>query len=185
VPISKKSRPTWTAVKAELEDFDRAGLMELVQALYTASKDNQAFMHARFTLGEEPLEPYKATISRHLYPDVFKNQPVSVSKAKKAISDYKKAVGRPEGLAELAIHFCEQGCYFAAEVSMEDESFYHAIMRAYERASILVAAMPAAQREPFAERLAALIPVAGELAWGVQAEFVDCFSVLPESDSQS
>ena len=42
-------------------------------------------------LGDEVLKPYKATIDRWLWPDMFKNQDTSVSKAKKAISDYKKA----------------------------------------------------------------------------------------------
>ena len=38
-----KSTPSWSDVKTKLADFDRAGLMGLVQDLYAASKDNQAF----------------------------------------------------------------------------------------------------------------------------------------------
>jgi len=88
------SKPTWTDVKTKLAAFDRAGLLGLVQHLYMASKDNQAFLHARFALaGDDGLKPYKATIDRWLWPDVFKNQDTSVAKAKKAIADYKKAVG--------------------------------------------------------------------------------------------
>ena len=94
-----KSTPSWSDVKTKLADFDRAGLMGLVQDLYAASKDNQALLHARFGLGEDVLKPYKAAIDRWLWPDVFKNQDTSVAKAKKAISDYKKAVGQPDGLA--------------------------------------------------------------------------------------
>jgi hypothetical protein len=36
-----KSLPTWTDVKAKLTDFDRAGLLDLIQSLYSAHKDNQ------------------------------------------------------------------------------------------------------------------------------------------------
>ena len=36
---SPKSTPSWSDVKANLTDFDRAGLPGLVQDLYAASKD--------------------------------------------------------------------------------------------------------------------------------------------------
>jgi hypothetical protein len=83
-------------VKAGLREFDRTALLGLLQDLYGASKENQAFLHARLNLGSNPLDPYKAAISRWICPDVFRNQPVSVAKAKKAISDYKKAIGYPD-----------------------------------------------------------------------------------------
>jgi len=76
-------------------------------------KDNQTFLHARFGLGDDVLKPYKTTIDRWLWPDMFKNQDTSVSKAKKAISDYKKAIGQPEGLAELMVIYCERAAGFS------------------------------------------------------------------------
>ena len=108
VAKDKSASPTCADVKAFLLTFDRAGLPGLVQDLYATSKDNQAFLHARFGLGPNLLGPYKATISRWINPDLMKNQIVSVSKAKKAIADYNKAIGHPEGLAELSIFFCEE-----------------------------------------------------------------------------
>lgn len=51
--LVKASRPTWSDVKARLADLDRAGLMGLIQDLYAASKDNQAFLHARFLLSDD------------------------------------------------------------------------------------------------------------------------------------
>ena len=42
-----KAAPSWSDVKTKLSDFDRAGLLGLVQDLYAASKENQAFLHAR------------------------------------------------------------------------------------------------------------------------------------------
>ena len=114
----KKAAPSWSDVKARLAEFDRTALLGLVQDLYAASKDNQAFLHARFGLGGDVLDPYKATIDRWLWPDVYRNQDVSVSKAKRAIADYKKASGRPAGLAELMVFFCERaGGLNAREVS--------------------------------------------------------------------
>jgi hypothetical protein len=95
--VEKKS-PTWSDVKARLAEFDRTSLLGLVKELYGASKDNQAFLHARFDLGADVLKPYKTRIDRWLSPDLLKNQNVSTSKAKSVITDYQKAIGRPKGL---------------------------------------------------------------------------------------
>jgi len=40
---SKKTTPTWSDVKSKLADFDRAGMLTLVQDIYAASKENQIF----------------------------------------------------------------------------------------------------------------------------------------------
>src|ERR1700704_5203003 len=109
---SKNISPSWSDVKTALLDFDHAGLRGLVQDLYTASKDNQAFLHARLGLGHDPLRPFKASISRWISPDLAKGQPISVSKAKKAVADYKKAIGHPAGMAELSIFYCEEAFGF-------------------------------------------------------------------------
>jgi hypothetical protein len=119
VARGKNSSPTWSDVKTALLDFDRAGLRGLVQDLYTASKDNQAFLHARLGLGRDQLKPFKVSISRWISPDLMKGQPVSISKARKTIADYKKAIGRPDGMAELSIFYCEEAVGFLESCSMQ------------------------------------------------------------------
>src|SRR5215813_10689099 len=124
VPNEKRASPTWTDVRAALLRFDRAGLQGLVHDLYAASKDNQAFLHVRLGLGADQLKPYRASISRWICPDLMRNQPISISRAKKAIADYKKAIGRPEGMAELSIFYCEEAIGFLESCSMEDETYF-------------------------------------------------------------
>ena len=53
-----KSQPAWTDVKDKLAAFDRTALLDLIHRLYAADNSNQAFLHARFGLGEDLLEPY-------------------------------------------------------------------------------------------------------------------------------
>jgi hypothetical protein len=77
-----KSQPKWTDVKAKLASFDRAGLLGLVQDLYAAHPDNRTFLHTRFGLGQDILEPYKQTIDRWLWPDAFRKQDTSVANGK-------------------------------------------------------------------------------------------------------
>ena len=149
----KKTTPSWSDVKIKLADFDRAGLISLVQDLYAASKDNQTFLHARFGLGGDVLKPYKAIIDRWLWPDMFKNQDTSVSKAKKAVSDYKKAVGQSDGLAELMVFYCERGAGFSDDIGLQDEGYFDALVRMFEQALKIIAALPDGQRPALLERL--------------------------------
>src|ERR1700680_2351522 len=111
-----RSQPTWTDVKAKLASLDRIGLMRLIQDLYATHKDNQTFLHTRFGLGEDVLKPYQETLDRWLWPDVLRDQDVSVAKAKQAISSYRKAVGKPAGLAELMVFYCERAAGFSNNV---------------------------------------------------------------------
>jgi len=149
----KKTTPSWSDVKIKLADFDRAGLISVVQDLYAASKDNQTFLHARFGLGGDVLKPYKAIIDRWLWPDVFKNQDTSVSTAKKAVSDYKKSVGQSDGLAELMVFYCERGAGFSDDIGLQDEGYFDALVRMFEQALKIIAALPDGQRPALLERL--------------------------------
>ena len=168
VPKDKSASPTWADVKASLLMFDRAGLQELVQDLYATSKDNQAFLHARLGRGPDPLGPYKATISRWINPDLMKNETVSVSRAKKAIADYDKAIGRPASLAELSIFYCEEAFSFVESCSFENEKYFIALIRMYERSVNCVLSLPLAERRAYVERLGKLRARAKHAGWGVE-----------------
>lgn len=150
---TKKATPSWIDVKTRLAGLDRTGLLGLVQDLYAASKDNRAFLHARLHLGEDVLEPYKAAVDRWVWPDVFKNQDTSVVKAKKAISDYRKASGTADGLAELMVFYCERASGFSCDFGLDDEAYLSAMVRMFEQALKAVAALPETQRAALWTRL--------------------------------
>jgi hypothetical protein len=120
---NRKSHPTWTDVKAKLDSFDPAGLLGLVQNLYTAQADTRTFLDARFGLTEDVLLPYKRTIEQWLDPDVFGREDISVSKATKAISDYQKAIDQPEGLTELMVFYCEVATDYCDESGCKMRDF--------------------------------------------------------------
>ncbi len=166
----KKTSPSWIDVKAKLIDFDRAGLLDLLQALYAANKDNQVFLHARFGLGGDVLKPYKASIDRWLWPDLLKHQDTSVAKAKKAIADYKKASGTTGGLAELMVFYCEQAAGFSNDVGLDDESYHDALVRMFEQALTTVAILPPAQRPALLSRLDAVRTSCQNIGYGVCEE---------------
>jgi hypothetical protein len=173
VPKDKSASPSWADVRAFLRKFDRADLQGLIRDLYATSNDNQAFLHARFGVGPDPLGPYKATISRWINPDLMKNQIVSVSRAKKAIADYDKAIGRPAGLAELSIFYCEEAFCFVESCSFQNENYFIALIRMYDRSVNCVLSLPLAGRRGYVERLGKLRSGAKQVGWGVGDELND------------
>ncbi|KRR28990.1 hypothetical protein CQ13_39115 [Bradyrhizobium retamae] len=183
---SKNASPTWSDVRTALLDFDRAALRGLVQDLYTASKDNQAFLHARLGLGHDQLQPFKARISNWICPDAMNNQPISISKAKKAVADYKKAIGRADGMAELSIFYCEEAFGFLESCSMEDESYFVALIRMYGRSLEFVSSLPHAERSAYLERLDKLRSRGRDIGWGVEDELNSLWyaTVLGEHQSE-
>jgi len=163
----QKTTPSWIDVKAQLADLDRAGLLGLVHDLYAASKDNQVFLHARLHLGEDVLKPYKEAIDRWLWPDVFKYQDTSVAKAKKAITDYKKALGTADGLAELMVFYCERASGFSCDVGLDDEAYLSALVRMFEQALKAVATLSETQRPPLWTRLQMVRDRSHDIGYGV------------------
>jgi hypothetical protein len=162
-----KSQPRWTAVKAKLTSFDRPALLGLIQDLYGAHKDNQTFLHARFGLGEDMLRPYKEMIDRWLWPDAFSRQVPSVLKAKQAISNYKKAVGDPSGLAELMVSYCEQASGFASDLGYQDESYLNALVRMFEQSVAAANTLPADTRDALIARLDRVRTAGHQCGYGV------------------
>jgi hypothetical protein len=52
---TEKKKPTWNDLKQQLTGLDRRTLINLIKDLYTAGKDNQSFLNARFSLGDDVL----------------------------------------------------------------------------------------------------------------------------------
>lgn len=139
----------------------------MIHDMYSAFKDNQDFLHARFGQGEGVLEPYKKAIERWIAPDVLRNQDTSVAKAKKAVTDYKNAVGNPQGVAELMVFYCECAANFCADVGNDDEVYFGALVRMFEQALKLAVTLPANVRDDLSKRLTQVCEIS-DFGYGVQ-----------------
>jgi hypothetical protein len=162
-----KSKPTWADVKTKLAGFDRASLLCVLQDLYTADQGKRAFLHGRFGLGEDPLQPYKKTIDRWLWPDVFRGQQTSVSRAKGAIAKYERAIGDPVGLTELLVFYCERGAGFCEDVDHRDAAYLDAIVRVFGHALKAAANLPDNDQNDFLSRLDRVRSIGRQLGNGV------------------
>lgn len=162
-----RAQPTWTGVKARLTGFDRLGLLGLIQDLYAAHKDNRTFLHARFGLGQDALAPYKEALDRWLWPDVLRNQDASVMKAKQAISSYRKAVGDPDGLADLMVFYCERAPGFCSDVGYQDDAYFDALVSMFGQALKTIARLSASHRNALLARLDKVRVVSHDFGYGV------------------
>jgi hypothetical protein len=165
--MAKSQEKTWSAIKAELGQFDRPGLLGLVKDLYALRPENRAFIAARLGVGGDPLAPYRKAISRWIYPDLMKGQDISVSNAKKAIADYRKAVGKPEGVAELCVFYCEEATRLVGDCGIEDETYYAALVRMFDDGLTRAIDLPDADRNRLLERLDTVRGSLRDVGWGV------------------
>jgi hypothetical protein len=147
-----------------------------LQDLYALSADNQHFFNTRLQLGGDVLKPYKAVIDRWMYPDVMRNQDVSVSKAKKAIADYKKAAGQPAHLAELMVFYCECATGFSNDVGYAHEGFFDALVKMFEQAFTMIATLPETSRPALVERLRVVSRICHSFGYGVGDDMDDCLA---------
>src|SRR5262249_156938 len=163
---TKRQDPSWSDVKESLASLSTSELIRLIASLYGLSKGNRDFLHARFSVGNDPIGPYKKIIDDCMYPDVFKNKPIQISTAKKAISEYSKAIGDAKGEAELMTYFVECGNQFTVDYGDLDEGFYDALLRMYARAINKVLALPEEEQDQFRERLNSIVGTSNKLGRG-------------------
>ncbi|WP_258187316.1 hypothetical protein [Variovorax sp. WS11] len=98
---------------------------------------------------------------------MLRNQNASVAEAKKSIANYQKAIGQSDGLAELMVYDCERASGFSAEVGLQDEGFYIALVRMFEQALQAITRLPAAQQPPLMERLDAVHHISQNIGYAV------------------
>ena len=183
--MSKKKRSitTWSDVKAEIVKFDQKQLVKLVGDLFRLSKENESFLNARFAIGEDPIEPYRKTIEECMYPDIYSNKPILISKAKKAISLYSKAVGDPLGEVELMTCFVECGNNCTLDLGDIDEGFYDALNRMYRRTIEKVIGLPEAQQLIYKERLKEIMTSSSHIGWGYHDMlFADYYAAFSDDE---
>jgi hypothetical protein len=127
-------------------------------------------------LGGDVLEPYKKIIDRWLWPDVLRNLDTSVSQAKRAISDYKKAVGDHEGVAELMVFYCEQAAGFCSDIYADDEGYFDALVRMFEQTLKSANALSADRLDDLVSRLDRVRTISLKFGYGVGDDMDFLFS---------
>jgi len=171
--VTKK--PTWRDIKQILVKEDSSELLKLIADLYSLNAANKSFLNSRYNIAGERLEPYKSIISESLYPDIYKNKPLSLSKGRKAISDYFKATKDKKGQIELMVHYLESGNNFTAEFGDIDEQFYSSLESMFERIITELKKQPSDIQEKYLKRLEEVVRVGSGIGWGYSDYISDIY----------
>lgn len=159
-------QPSWIDVKKQINHFQHKQLIELVGDLYRFSIENKKFFHARFSLGEDPLESYKHIIQKSLHPSLEDDEILDIKSATDEVNKYSKAVDNLGGEAELMVFFVESGNNFTLDYGDIDQDFYSAMLDMYGSAIETVQELPISEQKPFIQRLCEIKNSASFIGWG-------------------
>jgi hypothetical protein len=166
--IKPKNSP-WLDLKTALSKLSNSELINLIRELYSLEKVNEDFLDARFRRSKEVMERYKEKIQIHLAPyEPWKdNQPISISSAKKVLSDYKKATKDKLGLIDLMVHYVECGTDFLCEFGDAYEQYYISLESVFEHVLKIMKEFEEADMQGFIQRLKVVVKKADEYTgWG-------------------
>jgi hypothetical protein len=177
----KKQTPSWSDVKTAIASLDQSDLLDLISDMYHLSKDNKDFLHTRFSIGDDLLTPYKKIIHECMHPDIL-NEPIRMLRAKRAISDYSKAIRNAKGEAELLTYFVECGHKFTLYYGDIDEDFYDSLVEVYAQAIKKVLTLPVREQDDYRKRLKKIMISADGIGWGYHDGLCDEYYEVFQDD---
>ena len=176
-------KQTWSAVRSALIKLIHDELLSLVAELYRLSKHNQGFLHARFADADTAMDECKVVVGDCLYPDVQRNRPLQVAKAKKVVADFCKAVADPIAQADLMLVFLEQGNAFTVEYGDVDAGFYNALISMSSRATETICVLPHELQQALRDQFAEVVQSSSGIGWGYHDELIEIYgTAFPDRD---
>ena len=154
-------------IKEKLLLLNTKELIGIISELYTLSQQNENFCNARLLNNtDDVLEVYKQLIRKYMYPDLTKrNQDISLSSARKAISEYKRATGSLTGTLELMVYYIECGHKFTQDYGDIDERFYDSLISMFDKVIELLK-LHLDLKEIFYSRLKCISDDSRNFGWG-------------------
>jgi len=124
-------------LKKYLQQFTKEQLIEQINELHKKYKEVKDYYSFCLNPDEKKtVEKYKAIIYESFYPK--RGFKLSLSKARKAISDFKKLSPSPAHVADAMVYFVECGVLFTNDFGDIDESFYNSMEGMFENACVFI-----------------------------------------------
>lgn len=164
VENTKPDKPIkWTDAKKVLSSKEPKELLALIKDLYSLNQQNKTFIQTKYSL-IDPIKPYKEIIGQCLSLDYRK--PINLSGARKAISQYRKAVGDPKGILELMVYYVECGTNLTCEYGDIDEKFYCSLESMFEKALQTLDESGQETIDEYLPRMENIVEKADDIGWG-------------------
>lgn len=162
---SPKKAASWRDIKAILSQQNPQELLKLIRDLYALRPENKDFIHARFLISEETLQPYKAIIGASFYP-IDTLSASRLAQGRKAINDYKKAANDPLGTLELMLHYVECGTQLAVDVGDIAKWYYASLTSMFDQVLKTLQHSDKDTIDHFLPRLKTIVNLAEGIGWG-------------------
>src|SRR5215831_12323567 len=117
-------------------------------------------------LSETNTIGYKAIIRQSLYPDGTYDEPIQLARARKAISDYKKATKNACGTLELMVYYVECGTQCSVDFGDIDAWFYESLESMFRQVIQTLQHSDHDTLDRFLPRLDAIVRQARGIGWG-------------------
>ena len=163
----EKSSKGWTDIRHQLKSWSKLALLALVKDLYEVSPGNRDFLHARFQAGAAggaALEQYRGKIIEQFFPHRGFGK-LKLAEARKAIRDYRKAIGSLEGTIDLLLTYVENGTQFTREFGDINEPFYNSLDLALEELVKLLLQAGAGLYSRLRDRVLRVEQMADNIGW--------------------
>ncbi|MCX5796552.1 MAG: hypothetical protein NTY77_13745 [Elusimicrobia bacterium] len=166
--MTTKGSKGWSAIRRQLINRTTRELLALVKDLYEVSAANRDFLQARFrgeTAAGPALEQYRRTIVEQFFPQHGFGK-LKLADARKAIRDYRKATGNPEGTIDLLLTYVENGTEFTKEFGDINEAYYNSLDSALDELARLLLQSGPALYARFRNRALRVKELARDIGWG-------------------
>jgi len=156
------------SLKTVLRERSHEELRALLNDLHKAVPEARRFIDARLH-GANPVElaEFKQAISRGIRPDFTRDQDFDIRAARRAISAFQKACPASDyPLADLMLHYIEEGTELTREYGDIDERFYSSLCSMCDSFEAVFAGLSKTQQDAYWQRLDRLQDRAAEIGWG-------------------
>lgn len=158
-------------VKSELSRLDKATLIKHISELYKKYKPVKEYFDFYVNPDENKiLNLYKEKVTEGFFPK--KGYQLKLSISRKAINDFRKLGTSDESVADLLLHFVENGVEFTNLYGDVNESFYVSIENTYSSALEIIEKN--GLFENFNTRAHKIVTDAADTGWG----FHECLTDL-------
>jgi hypothetical protein len=124
-------------IKASLNKLEKEELIKHISELCIKYKPVKEYFDFYVNPNEKKiLEQYKEKVAEGFFPK--RGHQLKLSTSRKAINDFKKLGTSVESIADLLLHYVENGVEFTNEYGDIDENFYTSIENTYSNALNLI-----------------------------------------------
>ena len=124
-------------VKNELNKLNKTELIKHISELYKKYKPVKEYFDFYVNPDKKKLlEQYKEKVTEGFFPK--RGYLLKLSISRKAINDFKKLGTSAESIADLLLHFVENGVEFTNDYGDIDENFYTSLENTYSNALDLI-----------------------------------------------